>query len=358
MNNDRKYIYSIISTQDLFAETLEELRGMNNCDIVLVSYKDIAAVVSDTHVIHFDKLDKTELTRCIALHDQVNTGLMKKHNVVPMRFGMIVESTEEILMLLAKAYIQFKTALDSIAGKAEFTVQVCWNTRNILEKIVQENTEIQALKKEVESKGGILGFASKVKLGKCIHEAVELRRKEYTKNIIDTLAAYFPQYSAGKLLNADTGKEMIVNYSFLIDKTEEPAFDARLNTLAETYKDELQFKCIGPMPPYSFAVINFSAGNFDVVDRARRTLRLGESATRLEIRKMYYALAEQYHPDKHVHTNVQKIIDEAEMKMKDLATANEVLTVYCQQYLSALPSGEEQICSFKKEDVGRIVMVS
>ena len=352
MTEERKYIYSIIKNPKE-AQSSDAFRlsgvasGINNRDIICVPYRDIAAAVSNTHLINFDKLDKKELTQFITAHDQVNASLMKKHDVIPMRFGMIAESTEEIRNILAKAYIQFKAALERVGGKAEFIVQVLWNEKNILEKIVQENIEIQKLKKEVESKGKILGFSSKIKLGKRIFEALESCRKEYTEDILSSLATHFSNFSAGKLMD----KEMLMNYSFLIGTTEESALASRLNQLAEKYKDELKFKYIGPMAPYSFAVINLSLGNFDLIDNARRTFGLGELVAFSEIKKTYYKLAGQHHPDKQAFTKDQIILDEAEKKMKDIITANEVLTVYCKYYLSALSPEKEQLCSFRKEDI-------
>lgn len=369
MTEERKYIYSIIKNpkETQISDTFrlsEAIFGITNREIFFVLYRDIAAAVSNTHLTNSDQFDKEELTQLIAAHDQVNVGLMKKHDIIPMRFGIVAGNTEEIRNILAKAYIQFKTALERIAGKAEFVVQVFWNEKDILEKLVQENIEIQKLKKETESKGKILGLPSKMKLGKHIFEAIEACKKEYTKNILGDLAVHFPNFSASKLLDTtkegvsdEVGKEMIMNPSFLIGKAEESVLEFQLNKLAEKYKDELKFKYIGPMAPYSFAVINLSLGNFDLVDNARRTFEFGESVAFPEIKKTYYKLAGQHHPDKQAFTKDQVILEEAETKMKDIITANEILTVYCKHYLSALPPEKEQLCSFRKEDVENSIIV-
>src|SRR3989338_3565670 len=213
MTEERKYIYSIINNpKEMRASDTSRLPGglfgINNRGITFVPYRDISAAVSNTHLINFHKLGEKELTQLIAVHDQVNVSLMKKCDIIPMRFGIIAESAEEIRNILAKAYIQFKAALERIAWKAEFVVQVFWNEKNVLEKIVQENPEIQELKKETESKGKILGFASKMKLGKRVFEAVESYRKECVEDIFGNLATRFPNFSAGKLLD----KEILMNY--------------------------------------------------------------------------------------------------------------------------------------------------
>lgn len=368
MTEERKYTYSIIRNPAEAgslgsANFLDGLLGIGNRAVTIIPYQDIAAAVSNTHLIDFDKLDKKELTQLIAVHDRVNTDLMKKQSIVPMRFGMIAESAEEIRNILTKAYIQFKTVFEKIAGKAEFIVQVFWNEKDILEKIVQENTEIQKLKNSAESKGRILGFSSKMKLGKRIFEALESRRKAYTTDILRNLTTSFPDFREGKLLDTtktevhEIDKKMILNLSFLIGATEESILEFQLNKLAEKYKDELKFKYIGPMAPYSFAVINLSVGNFDLVDNARRVFGLGESVAFPEIQKIYYKLAHEHHPDKQFFTKDQVILEEAEKKMKDIITANEILTVYCKHYLSSMPPEQEQLCSFKKEDVEDSIII-
>ncbi|MFH0923291.1 MAG: GvpL/GvpF family gas vesicle protein [Candidatus Falkowbacteria bacterium] len=391
MTEERKYIYSIIKNPQetlgfnafRLAEVPKEISllptgqavcGINNRDIILIPYRDLAAAVSNIQLINFNRLNKKERSQLIAAHDQVNVGLMKDYNVIPLRFGMIAENTEEIRDILAKAYLQFRAALERIAGKAEFIVEVFWDKQKLLEKIAQADIEIQKMQKEVKTKGRILGLASKMKLGKRLFEATLARRKEYVKNILHDLATHFPNFSAGKLLEANKegatnevnsaqggsasgGKEMIMNYSFLIGKTEESALEFQLNKLAEKYTNELKFKYIGPMAPYSFAAINLSVGNFDLVDNARKTLGLEESAALSEIKQAYHKLAGQFHPDKQALTMNQLGLGEAEKKMKDIITANEILTVYCQHYLSALPSNAEPVCSFRKEAVEKSIIV-
>jgi len=331
----------------------EGLFGLHHSDPTLVPYKDIAAVVSNTPIIHFDRFDEKELSQFIAIHDQVNVSLMKNFTVIPMRFGIVAESTEEISHILAKAYVQFKAALERVIGNAEFIVQVFLNEGNVLQKLMRENTEIQQCKKEVESKSKILGFPSKIKLGKAIFEAMESYKKECSKNVLGDLADHFPNYSAGKLLD----KELLLNYSFLIGVKEESALAFQLNTLADTYKDELRFKYIGPMVPYSFAAINLRMGNFDVVDEARKIFGFGESVAYSEIKNTYYKLAREYHPDKYAFTENQVLVEEAESKMKVLTGANEILTVYCQQFLATFPPEKEQLCSFRKEDVEQLMTI-
>lgn len=356
MIEENVYIYSVISIPSNLAKLeglTQSMLGINNRGIILAPHKDFTAVVSNTYLIDFDRLGKKELAEFIAVHEQVNNRLIKDYDVVPMRFGMIVESKKEILNILEKAYFQFKMSLDKVAGKNEFIVEAFWDEKNMLEKIARENVEIQKLRKKAASRGKILGLTSKIKLGKLIFGALELQRKEYTKDILSFLGGHFTNFTAGKLLN----KEMLINYSFLIEKSRELELALKLNELQEKYKDELKFKYIGPMAPYSFVDIKLSVGNFDLIDNARKILGLGEEVTIPEIKDAYYKLAAQYHPDKYEHKKDLVTLEKTTKKMKEIAMANEILTAYCKYQLSSLPSQENQSCSLRRIDVENSIII-
>ncbi len=366
MIKENIYVYAIISTPLNSAKPEESARsmlGINNRGIMLIPYKDFAVIASNIHLDNFNNLDKEDLNEFVAAHEQVNNQLIKDFDVVPMRFGMIVKNKEEVLDILKKTYLQFKISLDKIAGKNEFIIEAFGDEKNMLEKIARENIEIRELQRKAMSRGKILGLTSKIKLGKLIFEALESRKKEYIKYILNFLGSYFADFTAGKILN----KEMLMNYSFLIEKSREAELESVLNQLAKKYsaqggsasggKDELKFKYIGPMAPYSFVDIKLSVGNFDLIDGSRKLLGLGEEVTIPEIKNAYYKLAAQYHPDKCEYKKDQAISEEAAKKMKDIAAANEALTAYCRHYLSSLSLGENQSCSLRKADVENSIIV-
>lgn len=367
--DEKIYIYAIIRKPKTVKKSFGTVtsfkgRGLNERKLYLVLFRDLAAVVSDTHLTHFDQLDKNKLANSIEDHDQVITNLMRKYDVLPMRFGMIVESSEEIINLFKKVYLQFKVALERVTEKVEFIVEVFWNEKKVIKYIIQENTKIQQLQKEVETRGIILGLASKIKLGKYIFDAIDINRRKYNEDILDQLTLQFPVFSSGKLHatsendnSLSTNKEMIMNYSFLVEKGQESVLESRLNQIAEKYKDELGFKLIGPMAPYSFAVINLKQGNFELVDNARKIMGLGASATFPEIKRAYNKLATRFHPDKHEHKKDPVLLEKATKEIKDVVRANEILTTYCKYYISELAEGQglstekREYYSFKKEDV-------
>jgi hypothetical protein len=77
--------------------------------------------------------------------------------------------------------------------------------------------------------------------------------------------------------------------------------------------------------------------NFDEIDRARRLLDLGDTATLRDIKQSYRQKAFQHHPD------TGEAEQQGEETMKDLNWAYKLLMEYCDTYSY----------SFKEEDVAR-----
>ena len=105
------------------------------------------------------------------------------------------------------------------------------------------------------------------------------------------------------------------------------------------------------MAAYSFSNINLGLGNFEIIDEARKLLGLGEEAAFDEIKKAYYALSHQYHPDKYGGEPAT-----AE-KMKKIIEAYRTLENYCQSCDELIGENKIQKYSLKREDVENSLII-
>ena len=68
--------------------------------------------------------------------------------------------------------------------------------------------------------------------------------------------------------------------------------------------------------------------DYKQIDKARKNLKLGESATIPEIKVAYRKLSLKYHPDKCKEKDKKK----CEKKFKEINNAHEILVAYCLNY--------------------------
>src|SRR4029453_17202453 len=143
-----RYVYCIIQSSKplkLGQSTIAD----EGAHVYTVNYKDLAAVVSDVPI---GALDSTREN--VLAHEHVNETVMRDHTVIPMSFGTIFKTREDIVELLRSAYDAFGDVLSKMQNKLEFGLKVLWDRDAIVKEIEQEDEEIHRLKTEISSQKG------------------------------------------------------------------------------------------------------------------------------------------------------------------------------------------------------------
>ncbi len=238
-----KYVYCVIQS----AEPLTFGRigiGSKPTEIRTVHYKDIAAVVSDTPLRVYDATRDNVLA-----HEGVNEAVMKSHTVIPMSFGTVFKTREDIVELLRSAYDAFLDVLTKMQDKLEFGLKVLWESQEIVRQIESEEEDIRRLKSELSSQKGSTYFA-RVQYDRLVAAALEARSDRYVKSIMDELR----DVSVASRWNKPIGDKMILNAAFLVPRDKDNVFDAKMKEIGARY-NKLNFRYTGPWPPYNFVNI-------------------------------------------------------------------------------------------------------
>ena len=49
--------------------------------------------------------------------------------------------------------------------------------------------------------------------------------------------------------------DMVLNRAFLVRRDTEPSFDAAMERVAERFADRMEFRYVGPVPPFNFVTL-------------------------------------------------------------------------------------------------------
>lgn len=213
-------------------------------EVYTINYKDMAAIVSDVPIAPLDSTRENVLA-----HERVNEAVMREHTVIPMSFGTIFKTREDILELLRSAYEAFADVLNKMQDKLEFGLKVLWDRDEIVRSIEQEDEDIRRLKTEISSQKGSTYFA-RMQYGRLIDAALQQRSERYVAEFLQRLR----DVSVASRVNRAIGDKMIMNAAFLVQRDQEQAFDRRIKEIASHF-DKLTFKYTGPWPPYNFVNI-------------------------------------------------------------------------------------------------------
>jgi len=238
-----KYVYCVIEATDPLRFGSIGI-GANPSDVYTVHYKTLAAVVSDAPL---EALDSTR--EHVLAHERVNETVMREHTVIPMSFGTIFKTREDIVELLRSAAEAFGDVLTKMQNKLEFGLKVLWDRDQVIREVESEDEDISRLKKEISGQKGPTYFA-RMQYGRLVDAALQARSERYVAGVLERLR----DVSVASRINKPIGDKMIMNAAFLISRDQENAFDARVKSIASQF-DKLTFKYTGPWPPYNFVNI-------------------------------------------------------------------------------------------------------
>ncbi len=238
-----KYVYCIIEAPDPLRFGAIGI-GTDPSDVYTVHYRNLAAVVSDAPL---EVLDSTR--EHVLAHERVNETVMRDHTVIPMSFGTIFKTREDIVELLRSAAGAFGDVLNKMQNKLEFGLKVLWDRDQAVREVEADDEDISRLKKEISSQKGPTCFA-RMQYGRLVGSALQQRSERYLADILDQLR----DVSVASRINKPIGDKMIMNAAFLISRDQENAFDTKMKSIASRF-DKLTFKYTGPWPPYNFVNI-------------------------------------------------------------------------------------------------------
>ncbi len=333
-----KYIYGIVASGEPElpgAGAVPDLVG-----IYTIPYRDTAAVVSDCEMIDYKNMRKDALALLLVRHQKVIENIMEPGNtIIPMRFGTFACSDVEVRDILVKGYRLIKEIIPKIRDKIEVDVAVTWKDLGSILKEIGQEKEITELKKAVLSAKTVT-VDDQMKVGLAVKKILDDKREHHSSLIQDALKSLSHDCRSHELMD----DQMVMNSAFLISKAKQEEFYARIESLNSEFSGDLNFRCIGPLPTYSFYTIDIKKLDFKDLEWARNQLGVSTGATtKSEIKRHYHRAAHALHPDK----NPDK--PGMEKEFGNAARAYKILADYCRAGEQTGPEGQEENISFSEE---------
>jgi hypothetical protein len=240
-----RYVYGIVEAKDQTTFGKIGIGGTGE-QVYSVRYQDIAAVVSNTSVYIFDPTRENALA-----HEHVIETVMKMYTIIPMSFGTVFRTDDDIREVLKSIYSSLKDVLKQMSGKLEFGLKVNWDREQIIEELQREDEEIRQFHQEIIRKHLQSTYLARMQLGRMIDKAMAERSTQYVREIYEALRSV----CVASRDNPPIGDKMIMNAAFLVERKREAEFDGVVNKIAKKYGKRLKFKYTGPWPPYNFVNI-------------------------------------------------------------------------------------------------------
>src|SRR5262245_43017504 len=227
--DEGKYVYCIIKSPD--ERDFGPIGiGEGGNRVYTVHHKDLAAVVRDTTIRIYDPTRENVLA-----HELVNETVMREYTVIPMSFGTIFRTREDINELLRSTYRAFDDVLDKMRDKIEFGLKVLWERDKVISRLEEDDEEIRRLKDEITGNAQSSTYFARMQLGRLIESGLEGKANHYVMDIHESLKPV----AVASRSNKPIGDRMIMNAAYLVDRSREQEFDEAVKAMSRKYEDIL-----------------------------------------------------------------------------------------------------------------------
>jgi len=349
---DRTYIYGVIPTGEAISFDCATV-GRRRDRPHTVPHRDIAALVSACVPTDYAALGRDVLLQELARHQQVVEHVLQRLPILPMKFGTTVEDEDRVASILRLGYDDFRGALNGLKGKIQVELVATWELASVLQDVAREEP-IAELKASIGDDSSPASIRERVRLGEMVKRSLDRRRDEYEWAALQRLAPCSPELRRNPLFD----DSLVMNLAVLLEKGRQAEFDRTLDALDQELGGRLTLRRVGPLPPYSFSTAEIRPAIRSDIERARKLLGIGKSASVSEIKKAYHLLARRFHPDAQSGGRDGG----NDKRFAEVKEASDLLVSYCRAQLKRRQDGslpvEEHQCSFEPDTIDDTVLIT
>lgn len=234
------YVYALVPDD---GRPLPDMGGVGGAPLRLVrAAAPAAAVVSDA-----DALPERVRRADLLTHSNVLQALVADRDVVPVRFGSVYPSDDDMCAaLLARNAASLRKLLARVEGRVEVQVKVGYDELAIAGEVVSGDRRVRRLHQVTQAAPGDQG--ARVELGRRFAEGLDARRARDARRISQELAKVSEEIS----VTDGSGDFGVVKVACLVRRAKQPKLDDRIDRLARQGRGRLDVEVLGPLPPYSF----------------------------------------------------------------------------------------------------------
>jgi len=232
--------------------------GIEDSEVYSIPYKTLCAVVHDCRAEPYQSEDEAVVKQWVLTHQKVVDAAWETFGtVMPIGFDTIirgnsnVDPDENMRQWLHEEYENLKRKMDKITGKAEYGVQVFWDSEIMARKIALENPEVNQINSEIRSKPKGLAYMYRQKLEKILNTEMEREADRSFKELYEKIKPLTHDLKIEKTKKAeDKNQRMLLNLSCLLTKGKSKNLGDELEKIDTM--EGLRVRFTGPWPPYSF----------------------------------------------------------------------------------------------------------
>jgi hypothetical protein len=239
------YVYGLVRTEGALPITAPGIGGPEKA-VSLVPCGRIAALASAA-----DVPEIMPLRRHMLAHTRVLEEAMIAQPVLPMRFGIIVETAAALQAVVGPRERELVAMLDDLEGRIEVGIKASWNETLIWREIAATHPQIARAAHSLRGRGEQQTYYDRIDLGREVEAALADKRAMERQRLIDAVAPF-----AVRLIELPPSDDMMFAHcALLVDQVNEPALFHVVSEMERFQQTRLTLRYVAPIPPYNFVAV-------------------------------------------------------------------------------------------------------
>lgn len=237
---DGLYVYGIARAD---AALPEGLVGVLAVQPHLQPHGELAAVVSELP----EDADFGTPQDLVA-HSAVLDAIVASAAVLPMRFGTVIPSVDDLERELLSEPADLVAALDGLDGAVQYTLRVRYDQDVVLPEIIRADPRLASLQEAIAGTTEDETRNQRIELGEGIVSHFDALRgpdEEALLEMLDPLVRDRAVHEAGQAGD-------VVDVALLVARTDQEDVEAAIERAAERDHPRLRYRLLGPQAPYDF----------------------------------------------------------------------------------------------------------
>ena len=240
------YVYGAIPAAD--AAHWPAVRGLDGRLVRTVVEGSFAALVSDLapDVVPGRPED-------LEAHSRVLEQAIDRGTTLPMRFGHVMDGDDRVRRdVLARYAAELGDLMAALEGDVQMSVKAYYAKDALLRDVLAANPDLARESATVRVAAESETDPLLVEVGERIAKAVEERRAEVESALLDALSPVPEDI----VVEPPSSERVALSAQLLVRRDRRSALDAEIGELSAALQNELAFRYVGPLPPYSFTDVS------------------------------------------------------------------------------------------------------
>jgi gas vesicle protein GvpL/GvpF len=239
----RKYLFAIVSANDV---RHWDCAGLDGNRVSVIVEGQLAAVVGG---VSGPKVRPER--RNLAAHQQVLKELLATTTPLPMSFGILADTPQEVSKILRRNQRTFLEQLRLVAGKVEMGLRVNWDVPNIFEYFVNTHEELRTVRDRILGADRPATQEEKIELGRTFDRLLSEDRENHMDQVERVLSGISSQTVRGKCRT----EQEVMNLACLIERGKQESFAQAIFQAAQLFDNNFSFDFNGPWAPHNFVCV-------------------------------------------------------------------------------------------------------